>query len=105
MTRRSTRLVRAGFVLFFAALLVATFRHGAALLRAAEQNDAAHFRQVLNFTRSLAGRTDGIFDDAEQRQLQDAALRIQLSLNYWTQYADAGGKIASQAQKDCAAAA
>ena len=105
MTSRSMRLVRAGVVLFFVALLAATFRHRAALLHAAEQNDATHFQQVLDFTRSLAARTDGIFDDSEQRQLQDAALRLQLSLNYWTRYADAGGQIASQARKDCGVAA
>jgi len=86
-------------------LLVASFRHRAAILQGADQNDIKHFQQVLNFTRGLAGRSDGTFNDAEQRQLQDAALRLQFSLNYWTQYADAGGQIAARARKDCAAAA
>src|SRR5438034_10966943 len=79
-TSRSPRVARAGLALLFAALLAALFHQGAAYLQAASQSDIERFQQVLNFTRSLAGRTDGIFDDAEQRQLQDSALRLQFSL-------------------------
>ena len=97
MTGRSARLVRAGLAVCFALLLAAGFRRGAALLQAANQPDPRYFREVLAFARELAARTDGIFAEADQRQLQDTVLRLQFSLNHWTHYADA--------PRDCAVAA
>ena len=96
---------RASLALLFAALLAVGSHYIGVDLQAANEAEIQHFQQVLNFTRHLTGSIDGLFDEAEQRQLQDSALRLQLSLAYWTQYADSGGHLASQARKDCAVAA
>jgi len=81
MTDRSTKRVRVGLALAFAGLLMFTFLHTSTRLEAADQREIERSQEIFNFARGLIDRGADAFTDQEQRQLQNSALRLQLSLS------------------------
>ena len=102
MAEHFCKLSRARLAVIFALLAFIGFRYAAVDANAADASAIAQYQEALAFTRGLAIRADGLFTEPEQRILQDAALRMQFTLNYWSQFPDP--TLAAQAQRDCAIA-
>jgi hypothetical protein len=96
------KLSRARVALLFIAIFVLTFYRLTPRIDAAGSTDLQYYQEALSFIRGLSSRAADLFDDAGQRQLQDSALRLQFSLNYWSQFPNPG--LAAQAQRDSAIA-
>jgi hypothetical protein len=102
MAANSSRLWRIRAVLLFAVLAAAAFYMVEIRTNAAGSREIEHYQEALGFIRGLSSRAADLFDEDGQRLLHDAALQLQFSLNYWTQYPDPS--IAAQAQRDSAIA-
>ena len=85
MACRPFPLSRARVVLTFMALALAGLRYVGVKAKAADSAAIAPYQEALNFMRGLSNRADGLFTEPEQRLLQDSTLRMQFTLNYWSQ--------------------
>jgi hypothetical protein len=93
---------RASAAALFATVAAGSYLYVARSIHATAATKVDHYQEILGFVRAVTNHASEILDDAEQRQLQDATLRLQFSLNYWTQFHD--DSLAGQAERDCAIA-